>query len=95
MFNDNPDVKWYREFDELGVERVRSTALSTAWDRDKRQAARRWLEKQDTRAWRESRQGLPADKVNWKQRMRTSRMWIYIGGGILLLFGALRLFRMF
>jgi hypothetical protein len=95
MFNDSPDAKWYREFDELGVERVRGTALSTAWDRDKRQAARRWLEKQDTRAWQESRKGIPADKLSWKQRMKGSRFWMYAGAAVLLAFGALRLFRMF
>ena len=95
MFNDNPDTKWYREFDDLGVESVRSSAMSTSWDRDKRQAARRWLERHDTRSWQASRKDIPADKLSWKQRMRGSKFWMYVGVAALLVMGAMRLFRMF
>lgn len=95
MFNDNPEAKWNREFDEMGVERVRNSAMSPSWDREKRSSARRWLERQDTKKWQERNKDVPADKVNWKQRLRGSKSWIYVGGAILLLMGAARIFRLY
>jgi len=94
MFNDNPDAKWFREFEGLGVSQVRGAAMSKGWEREKRQAARRWLERQDTKAWQERRKEAP-DKVPWRRRLRESKWWMYVVGGLLLGFGALRLFRFF
>ncbi|MEX2319374.1 MAG: hypothetical protein WD626_05935 [Bauldia sp.] len=94
MFDDNPETKWFREFHELGADRVRGAIAGGGWDRDKKQAARRWLEKEDFKAWQAGRKGQP-DRVRFKERMRQSKWWLYGVGAMLLLMGAGRLFRMF
>jgi hypothetical protein len=92
MFDDNPDTKWFREFDALGVERVRG-AVAGGWPRDKKQAARRWLERQDLKAWQAGRTDTPTERVTFKERLRSSKLWVYAVAGILLLIGLSRLFR--
>ena len=92
MFDDNPETKWFREFHELGADRVRGAIAGGGWDRNKKQAARRWLEKEDLKVWQAGRKGQP-DRVPLKERMRQSKWWLYGIGAMLLLFGGARLFR--
>ena len=82
MFDDNPETKWFREFHELGVERVRGAVNGGGWDREKRQAARRWLERQDMKVWQAGRKDLPSDRPSFKERMRKSKVWLYAMGAI-------------
>lgn len=96
MFNDNPETGWVREFDRLGANRVRGAVAGGAgWERDKKQAARRWLERQDMKAWQERRKDLPPDHVNLRQRLRKSRVWLYVGGAIAIGMVGARVFRIF
>jgi hypothetical protein len=79
MFDNNPDAKWSREFGELGDKRVRELMLSTAWDREKRVAARTWLEKQDVKAW-QSKQSSSAEgeRFSLKKWIRDNKRWISV-----------------
>jgi hypothetical protein len=49
------DLDWKREFDALGVPGVRAALIGRRWDRDKRSAAREWLERSDAQAWQSTR----------------------------------------
>jgi hypothetical protein len=45
---------WRREFDELGATRVRKELTLGRWPRDKRDAARKWLEQEDIAHWQQN-----------------------------------------
>ena len=86
MFDDSPDAKWSREFGEVGEKRVRELMLSTSWDGEKRVAARRWLEKQDVKAWQASQvaKGETVQAFSLKTWIRDNKRWItlILGAGI-------------
>jgi hypothetical protein len=89
MFDDNPETKWFREFHEIGADRVRGAIAGGGWEREKKHAARRWLERQDLKVWQEGRKDEP-DKVRLKDRLRESKWWLYVAGALLLLVGVSR-----
>jgi hypothetical protein len=71
----SPD-KWRQEFKELGANRVRSMLLSSDWDRDKKAAARIWIETADAMAWNEKR-GDGEGRTPLMLRVRTAKWWRY------------------
>jgi hypothetical protein len=77
-----PDKQARREaaFQRLGVERVRAAMLSGGWPREKRDAARAWLDHQDASAWQEKR----ADGSNGSAilRFRGARWWWLAAPGV-------------
>lgn len=87
--------KWNREFDELGLRRVRDALMFNRYDREKAAAARQWLERADTRAWREAS---PPDAARGsfilavKNRMNNKVLALVIGG-VLFAIAAARLWR--
>jgi hypothetical protein len=95
MFDDRPDAHWAAEFSELGVGRVREKIVGPAWDKEKKRAARRWLERQDAKAW-QARQASSSsgDRTTIRQVLRKHSKWIMVGVGIMLflMFGLGRMF---
>ena len=92
MFNDlTDDARWTREFSELGAKAVRSALVSANWDKDKKVAARRWLERQDVANWQSGRTSADTEKVSIRERLRRSqKIWMILIGGGFLLFTAIR-----
>ena len=90
---DNPEAKWVREFKELGASRVRDGVVVGGWERDKQQAARRWLERQDVKAWQAKQANVPADRKSVRDRLRGSKWWIYAVAAIFVLVSAGRILR--
>lgn len=85
----NEQEKWLAEFRAGGAEKVRRDILSANWTKEKRAAARVWLEREDNKRWQAERgpgEGAP---------VRKNRKWMmYIIGAIGLAFLAIRAFRM-
>jgi hypothetical protein len=68
---------WSREFKELGTDAVRSALISGKWDREKKAAARVWIETADARRWQEKRGDGPG-KQRLIRRLQKSPMWKYV-----------------
>jgi hypothetical protein len=81
---------WRAEFSELGADRVRSMLLGNTWERDKKAAARMWIETQDALAW-QSKNGGGQGRPSLILRLRTAKWWKYVApaAGILMGFGLL------
>jgi hypothetical protein len=92
MFDDNPDLALFREFDELGVNRVRGAVAVPGWNREKKQAARRWLERQDKIVWQASQKNAPPRGPSLKERLRKSKWLLYVIGGLIIFTLARRIF---
>ena len=92
----NPQENWPREFKELGAERVRSGLISGHWDREKRAAARQWLEQAGARAWRQTRGDKPpSESGSFIVRLRNATWWRYATTAIFILMGLGFLLRRF
>jgi hypothetical protein len=78
------EIDWKREFDGLGAGGVRGALIATRWDKEKRAAAREWLERADGAAWQGSRAGRP-DDAPAKSTLDAFRRfkWVYyvVGAG--------------
>jgi hypothetical protein len=94
MFDDRPDAHWASEFNELGATRVREKIVGQVWDKEKKRAARRWLEKQDVKAWQARQVSSPTDKPTIRQFLRKHSKWIMVVVGFMLfmMFGWRRMF---
>jgi hypothetical protein len=92
VFNDNPDSHWHREFAELGASRVRGAMTAPGWDKEKRQAARRWLDRQDKLAWQTHRKNAPPRGPSLKERLRKSKWLLYVAGVVIIFMVARRIF---
>lgn len=92
MFNDNPDSNWHREFAELGVSRVRGAMTAPGWDKEKKQAARRWLDRQDKAAWQVRQKNAPPRGPSLKERLRKSKWLLYVAGAVIVFMVARRIF---
>lgn len=82
MFDDGPEAKWKREFAELGAAGVRHAMTSAGWDKHKRHAARRWLERQDVNVWQAKRTPEDRERVSLKERIRKARWVLLVMGAI-------------
>jgi hypothetical protein len=74
----NDPRQWPREFRELGAERVRSSLVVGGWDRQKRAAARLWLETADTRVWQRQHAGDAAPSRSFIAGLRGAKWWRYV-----------------
>jgi hypothetical protein len=74
----NDPRQWSREFREMGVERVRSSLVVSDWDRQKRAAARLWLEAADTKNWQRQRTGEEAPSRSFIAGLRGASWWRYV-----------------
>lgn len=83
--------EWTDEFAELGPEEVRARLVSTRWARDKRDAARVWVERHDAHTWQEARGEGEDSHPSFILWMRGLPWWWLIGPGFLL-YTAVRLF---
>jgi hypothetical protein len=85
----NEQEKWLAEFREAGPEKIRRDIVTARWPKEKRSAARVWLEREDNKRWQAERgsgEGKPIVK---------KRPWmIYLIGAIGVAFMAVRAFRM-
>ncbi len=51
------DRKWRAEFERLGVAAVRGSMMGGKWPKDKRAAARAWLDRADIANWQKTSSG--------------------------------------
>jgi hypothetical protein len=85
----NEHEKWLAEFREGGPEKVRRDIMAARWPKEKRTAARVWLEREDNKRWQAERGSGDGKPV------RKNRQWMmYVIGGIGVAFAAVRAFRM-
>ena len=95
---EDPKQNWSREFKELGADKVRSALVTSQWDREKRAAARVWIETADARAWQEARGDEVTDSPSMIIRLRSAKWWRYVAPAVMVLIGiglALRRLRAF
>lgn len=87
VIENNPEKKWFREFDELGEKRVRELLLSPSLDEDKRRVARRWIEKQDVKRWQAKQAASGGGTPAFKRWLQDYRSWwmLLVSFGFLLL----------
>ena len=91
MLEEKERQRWTAEFDELGVERVRSQLMGTRWAADKRVHARQWVERQDVRAWHEKKPAGAAPQKRGLAALRSyKKLWSAVAG---LMFGGYALIR--
>lgn len=83
---ENPE-NWTREFKELGADKVRSSLTTGQWDREKRAAARVWIETTDALAWQRSRPSDAEGSGSFMLRLRTASWWRYAAPAIMALIG--------
>lgn len=87
---------WTREFDELGANKVRANLLSDKWSREKRAAARMWIETADALAWQKSHREGQGETHSLILTLRSAKWWRYGAPGLIAAFGlALLLRRLF
>jgi hypothetical protein len=91
---ETPEARWQREFAQLGAAAVRDSIARAGWDREKRAAARTWLESRDAHAWQAKRKPADIARIPWRQRLREAWWWLYVVGAIVILMVAGRLFRL-
>lgn len=78
---------WSGEFKELGAARVRSSLMTGQWEREKRAAARMWIETADARAWQEARGDDVSDTRSFITRLRSAKWWRYAGPAMMIAVG--------
>ena len=83
-------AQWKREFKELGTEQVRSGMIVGGWERGKREAARAWLEENDTVNWQAER---ATSRGPFFMNLRSAKWWGVALIVILVVFGGLRILR--
>jgi hypothetical protein len=78
---------WRVEFEEMGPDRVRSMLRANSWDRDKKAAARVWIETHDALSWQQTNAG--REKRSLTMRLRSAKWWKYATpiAGLLIGFG--------
>ena len=90
--NENQTARWNREFDQLGAEKVRGDLILGRWDKEKRSAARQWLERNDTRNWQAARPR-GSSRGTFILNKRNAKWWAYATAAFFLIFGVIRLWR--
>jgi hypothetical protein len=85
-------AQWNREFQDLGAKQVRADLALRRWDNEKRDAAKRWLEREDLARWAAEH---PPDSSQgtFFLNLRNAKWWGYITGAIFLIYGLFRLWR--
>ncbi len=78
---------WSREFRDLGAARVRSALVTGQWEREKRAAARLWIETTDALAWQEARGNSPTQSLSFMARLKGGKWWRYAAAAIGLAIG--------
>ena len=86
--------KWLSEFEELGVAGVRNRMIVAGWEKEKRSAARQWLERRDVAEFQATRPTGSLPKTFF-MKGRSKWWWIYFAGGLLLAMGIARVFSKF
>jgi len=71
--------EWRREFNELGRDAVRAELLGSRWDREKKAAARIWIETADALAWQSRNPHGDGGSPSLILRLRSARWWKYVG----------------
>lgn len=88
----NQEEKWTEEFEGLGVSGVQNRMIVAGWDKEKRSAARRWLERRDIADFQSTRPSGSEPKTFF-MKGRKKWWWIYFAGGLLLAAVAARFLR--
>jgi hypothetical protein len=81
-----PKRDWSSEFKTMGADQVRSMLRSNTWERDKKAAARLWIETHDALAWQQKRGDGPA-RPSLILRLRSASWWKYVAPGVAALMG--------
>ena len=71
---------WKREFDAAGAAGVREGLKSARWEKDKRAAAREWLERSDAMNWQAKRKGNDSGTARTAMDVFRRYRWIYMVG---------------
>lgn len=75
-----PTKDWSTEFREMGADAVRSALIGGKWEREKRNAARVWIENADAHAWQQKRAPEDVGKSGtFIVRLRSAVWWKYVG----------------
>ncbi len=84
--------KWNREFAELGAKQVRADLALRRWDDEKRDAAKRWLEREDLAKWAADH---PADSSSgtFFLNLRQAKWWGITTGAIFAIWGLARVWK--
>ena len=80
--NDQREQRWLSEFSELGTEKVRNGLTLGRWDKEKRAAARQWLEQRDVRSFQAKHSGDTSPNT-FIMKLKGAKWWAYAAGGIL------------
>jgi hypothetical protein len=80
--------QWLREFRKAGPDKVRADLVGARWEREKRSAAREWLDRRDAAAWAEAN---PEDAP--RRSIKNTRFWIYAVMIFLIALGISRVFK--
>lgn len=87
-------TRWNREFEEIGVDKVRSDLILGRWEAEKRRAARQWLERRDAQKFQASRAGDTSPGFGtFFLNKRNAKWWGYAAAALLLVMGVMRLWR--
>lgn len=71
-----PKKNWREEFEELGVAQVRARMRGSEWNREKKAAARVWVETSDARAWQQKHKA-DEGRMPLMMRVRSAKWWRY------------------
>jgi hypothetical protein len=79
-----PRKDWTPEFREMGREQVRAMLRSADWDREKKAAARIWIETADALAWNKDRGPEDTARKSLILTLRSAKWWRFTGPGIII-----------
>ena len=90
--DDQRRARWLSEFEDLGAEKVRNGMMVGGWEKEKRSAARQWLEHRDARNFQAARpSGSPPHTFFMKRR--ATWWWAYAAAAVLIMMGIARILR--
>ena len=87
-----PKQNWRAEFEQLGMAQVRAKMRGNEWNRDKKAAARVWIENSDAHAWQQKHKA-GNSQTPLMLRIRTAKWWRYVAPGFAAAMGIGRLIR--
>ncbi len=85
--------RWNRQFKELGADKVRGELIIGHWNKDKRSAARLWLERTDAASWQKARPVGTSSRGTFFLNLRNAKWWGYVTAGLFLAWGIFRVLR--
>jgi hypothetical protein len=85
-------AQWTREFQELGAKQVRADLTLRRWDKEKRDAAKKWLERDDLARWSEEHPP-GSSRGTFFLNLRNAKWWGIATGVVLGMWALFRVWR--